>query len=155
MNEDFQRYVESLHPKFERLTHTTPVKVAAIPKDAPRKAIYLFSEGGQNLYVGRTNRLRDRMREHSMPSARHNQAVLAFRLAREQTGRITAAYSKEGGRAALSEDPAFDQAFAAAKARVRQMDLRFVEETDPFRQALLEIYAAIALDTHYNDFETH
>ncbi len=35
------------------------------------------------------------------------------------------------------------------------MDLRFVEETDPFRQALLEMYAAIALKTPHNDFETH
>jgi len=55
----------------------------------------------------------------------------------------------------LSKDPAFAQAFAAAKARIRQMDLRFVEENDPFRQALLEIYAAIALNTPHNDFETH
>jgi hypothetical protein len=35
------------------------------------------------------------------------------------------------------------------------MDIRFVEENDPLRQALLEIYAAVALCTPYNDFETH
>lgn len=35
------------------------------------------------------------------------------------------------------------------------MDLRFVEETDPLRQAFLEIYVAVALNTPHNDFETH
>jgi hypothetical protein len=35
------------------------------------------------------------------------------------------------------------------------MDLRFVEEADPTRQALLEIYAATVLETPFNDFENH
>ena len=35
------------------------------------------------------------------------------------------------------------------------MDLRFVEEADPTRQALLEIYASVVLRTEYNDFDTH
>ena len=155
MNEDFQKYVEALHPKLELLINMKPVKVATMPKDAPTKAVYLFSENGKNLYVGRTNHLRNRMRQHSIPAAQHNQAVFAFRLARQQTGRIAAAYSPEGGRVALTKEPDFAEAFIAAKARIRKMDLRFVEETDPFRQALLEMYAAVALKTPHNDFETH
>lgn len=155
MNEYFQRYVEALHPKFELLSDMKAVKIATIPKDAPSKAVYLFSEDGQPLYVGRTNHLRNRMRQHSIPGAQHNQAGFAFRLARQQTGHMFATYSPEGGRVALSKDRAFAAAFLAAKARIRQMDLRFVEETDPFRQALLEIYAAVALKTPHNDFETH
>jgi len=35
------------------------------------------------------------------------------------------------------------------------MDVRYVEETDPLRQALLEIYVSIVLKTPYNDFDTH
>jgi len=35
------------------------------------------------------------------------------------------------------------------------MDGRYVEESDPLRQALLEMYAAIALNTPHNSFETH
>jgi hypothetical protein len=49
----------------------------------------------------------------------------------------------------------FADAFQQAKARVRDMDLRFVEEADPTRQALLEIYASVVLRTKYNDFDTH
>jgi len=55
----------------------------------------------------------------------------------------------------LMRDPDFKAAFSASKARIRAMDYRFVEELDPMRQALLEIYCAAALETPYNDFRTH
>ncbi len=35
------------------------------------------------------------------------------------------------------------------------MDIRFAEEFDSVRQALLEVYAATALQTPFNDFENH
>jgi hypothetical protein len=155
MNENFKRYVDALHPKFETLVEMEPIRIAALPKEAPQKAVYLFSENGKHLYVGRTNHLRNRMRQHSIPAAQHNQAVFAFRLARVQTGHAPAAYSTIGGRVALCREPEFAAAFVGAKARIRQMDLRFVKEDDPFRQALLEMYVAIALNTPHNDFENH
>lgn len=155
MHESFKRYVEALHHSFEQLIQMQPVRIAALPRSSSQKCVYLFSEQGKHLYVGRTRRLRNRLRQHSMPAAQHNQAVFAFRLAREATGRIEAAYNKEGSRAALTKDPSFASAFNEAKARIREMDLRFVEEQDPLRQALLEIYVAIVLQTPYNDFETH
>jgi hypothetical protein len=96
------------------------------------------------------------LRQHSIPSSRHNQAVFAFRLAREATGKLEAAYSGEGRRVALAtDDPIFAVAFDSAKTRVRSMHVRYVQETDPLRQALLEIYAAVVLGTPYNDFNTH
>jgi hypothetical protein len=52
-------------------------------------------------------------------------------------------------------DPDFAKAFLLAKQRVRGMDLRYVEEVDQLRQALLEIYVAVVLRTPYNDFATH
>ena len=52
-------------------------------------------------------------------------------------------------------DPTFAAAFQAAKERIRGMEYRYVEETDQNRQALLEIYCAVVLDTPYNDFGTH
>ncbi len=156
MEPAFVRYAESLHPSFERLVAMPPVTIATLPRDAPRECVYLFSEQGKNLYVGRTRHLKRRLREHSIPSAQHNQAVFAFRLARETTGRLVAAYSGEGRRASLAtDDAAFAAAFTAAKARVRAMEVRYVEETEPLRQALLEIYAAVVLATPFNDFNTH
>lgn len=156
MQPAFVRYAESLHPSFERLVAMSPVTIATLARDAPSACVYLFSEHGLNLYVGRTRNLRQRLRQHSIPSSQHNQAVFAFRLAREATGRITAAYKGDGRRIALAaNDATFSAAFSAAKTRVRQMQLRYVEELDPLRQALLEIYAAVVLATPYNDFNTH
>jgi hypothetical protein len=76
-------------------------------------------------------------------------------MARKETGRMQASYSTSGSRRELETDPVFEPAFGRAKARIRSMDLRFVEETDPTRQALLEIYAATVLETPFNDFKNH
>jgi predicted GIY-YIG superfamily endonuclease len=155
MQEAFKKYVDALNPAFERLINMPPITIATLPTVLPSECVYLFSEGDQHLYVGRTNHFHNRMRQHSIPASRHNQAVFAFRLARLATGRTEVAYAAAGGRVALAAKPEFAAAFSAAKTRVRQMELRFVEEADPLRQALLEIYAAVALKTPHNSFENH
>lgn len=53
------------------------------------------------------------------------------------------------------EDPAFASAFMAAKARICNMELRYVEESDPVRQTLLEVYVAVVLEAKHNDFDNH
>lgn len=122
----------------------------------PRKGVYLLSEYGSHLYVGRSNDIKQRIGRHSLPGATHRMAAFAFRLAREATGNLKPTYKKgSGSRQALMEDEVFVAAFDAAKARIRKMELRFVEEADPVRQALLEIYVAVVLSTPYNDFDNH
>jgi len=155
MHEAFRAFADTLHPSFERLVSMSPVSISTIPREVGECGIYLFSEGDLHLYVGRTRKFRQRMRNHSLPSSQHNQAVFAFRLARGATGKLEAAYSGEGRRRELVNDQSFATAFANAKSRIRQMDLRFVEESDPLRQALLEIYVSVVLKTPYNDFNTH
>lgn len=155
MDDGFREYIESLHPAFESLLGMEPFKISTLPNKLPKGCIYLFSEGARHLYVGRTSRFRNRMRQHSIAGAQHNQAVFAFKLAREMTGRVKATYAVEGSRNMLQDDPVFAAAFLEAKARVRGMDLRFVEEQDSLRQTLLEIYVAVVLKTPYNDFDTH
>jgi len=155
MNEIFRNHVESLQPAFERLVTMPPVKVCELPNEMPERGIYLFSEGSRHLYVGRTNRLRDRLREHCRKSSTHNSAPFAFLLARLVSGFRTASYQAIGSRASLAIDEIFGQAFVDAKNRVSKMDVRYVEEVNPVRQALLEMYAAIALDTPHNSFENH
>lgn len=155
MHEAFREYVEALHPSFERLLNARPVKIKDLSRDAPAQCIYLFSEGSRHLYVGRTKKLRQRLRQHSIPGSQHNQAVFAFRLARESTGILVATYTVSGSRAALCAQDDFGSAFVLAKERVRNMDVRYVEEKDALRQALLEICVSVVLKTPYNDFETH
>jgi hypothetical protein len=155
MDQAFKQFVETLRPSFKRLMRMTPLNMAALPSKLPEKCIYLLSEKNKHFYVGRTRRLRQRLRQHSVPGSQHNHAVFAFKLAKEMTGCPAATYSSKDSRTALCAQPRFAKAFTRAKARVRNMDLRYVEETDPTHQALLEIYVSVVLHTKYNDFDTH
>jgi hypothetical protein len=155
MHPIFAAVANELDPKFQALLSMAPVRYGRLPRHLPERAIYLFSEGDQHLYVGRTNRLRQRLRGHCIPSATHFTATLAFRMARQVTGLTQATYTTDGSRAALVDHEVFGPQFIMAKQQISQMELRYVEETDPVRQALLEIYTAVVLKTPHNDFDNH
>lgn len=138
-----------------------PVSGGATPEyqvakgERPR-GVYLFSEGGEHLYVGRSNRLLHRYKNHWMTNKTEREAAFAFKLARQATGFVKASYQKgEGSRAGLAANPTFVEAFTQAKARIQAMEYRWVLEPDPTTQCLLEIYAATALGTPFNDFDNH
>lgn len=155
MNATFRRYVRLLDAKVDDLLAARPHKYAELPRGSvPQSGIYLFSEGKRHFYVGRSNRIRARLRSHCRDSSRHNAASFAFLLAREWTIKDKTGYTRRS-RDALSADRTFAAAFTKAKAYLRTLDIRFVEEQDQVGQALLEIYAAVRLDTPYNDFRTH
>lgn len=155
MNEIFRLHIESLHNSFENLLNCEPFSFDAIPKILPTSGIYLFTENGKHLYTGRTNGIRTRLKQHCRPGSTHNSAPFAFRLARESCNILKATYKKEGSRASLIENPEFSTAFNSAKSRLRTMQIRVVEESNPLRQALLEMYVHISLETPYNDFNNH
>lgn len=155
MNPKFAKFVESLEPAFQRLVQMQPVKASHLPRSMPTHGIYLFSDGAKHLYVGRSNNIRNRVRLHCRPGSQHNQATFAFRMARHQTGRMNAAYTTAGSRGEMVKDAVFGPVFVACKENIRSLNLRFVEELDPTRQALLEIYTATVLETPFNDFENH
>ncbi len=155
MNEEFKKHIEALDPTYQRLVGMTPVQIPRLPRTMPEAGVYLLSEQGAPLYVGRSNRMRARLQEHCRRSSGHNAAPFAFRLAREATGKREASYEEKGSRAQLEREPDFKSAFDLAKQRIRDMEVRFVEERDPLRQGLLEVYAALASGAKYNDFDTH
>ena len=155
MHEVFKGYIESLEPSFQRLMNMEPVSVATLPSETPKAGIYLFSELGENLYVGRTNTMRKRLQNHCRPSSGHNSATFAFRLTRQITGMTQATYTAKGSRQELERDLIFSPVFIEQKNRVRKMNVQFVSEPDPMRQALLEMYVAVSLGTPHNDFDNH
>jgi hypothetical protein len=156
MHKVFIPYIDQAHDKVNQLLEMKPVTCTTLPKQMPAAGIYLFSEGNSHWYVGRSNHIKRRLGRHSRPGSTHRMAAFAFLLARKETGNLKATYKAgEGSRNGLMENLIFVDAFSKAKARIRCMDVRFVEETDPTRQALLEIYTAVVLGTPYNDFDTH
>jgi predicted GIY-YIG superfamily endonuclease len=152
MNE-FAQAVKDVEEKCSKLLASPGHSMAALPKEIPLAGVYLFSERGRAMYVGRTNNLRKRLQYHMRNS--HNQATFAFLLAREETGKTKATYQKDGSREDLLTQPEFRSAFDAARERVREMDVQFVDEPDPIRQALLEICTALQAGARYNDFDNH
>ena len=155
MHKVFKEYIDSLEPSFQKLMKMQPVTVATLPPDMPKAGIYLFSDSGKPLYVGGTNTLKRRLQAHCRPSAGHNSATFAFRLARQHTGITQATYTAKGSRSNLETSPEFSPVFIEQKKRVRNMEVQFVEESEPMRQALLEMYVAVSLGTPHNDFDNH
>lgn len=155
MNEKFKQFIDSLEPSYQELMRMRPVTVPTLPQSMPPAGVYLFSEGKQHLYVGRTNSIRKRLQNHCRPSSGHNVATFAFRLARNLTGQITPTYTTDGSRKHLQSDPNFNAVFTTQKERVRNMDVRYISEKNPMHQALLEMYISVCLCTPYNDFDNH
>lgn len=152
MNE-FDHAVSDVIKKCSQLLASPKHRMNNLPKDMPLAGIYFLSEHGKALYVGRTNKLRNRLQYHTRNN--HNQATFAFLLAREKTGKKKASYQKAGSRDDLLTQPDFRYAFDLARQRIKEMDVQFVEEADPIRQALLEICTAMTACARYNDFDNH
>ena len=151
--DNFENVMADVKNSFAALMASPIHSISQLPREMPKAGIYLFSENGKALYVGRTNNMRNRLQFHTRDN--HNQATLAFLLARRKTGRLKASYQKEGSRSDLLNDPIFRSAFDEARDRIKRMSVQFIEERDPIKQALLEIYVAYQVKAEYNDFDNH
>lgn len=141
--------------KYDALMHATPYKASSVPREFDGvPGVYLFSEDGNPLYIGRADNIRRRLHNHRHRS--HNTATFAFLLARHDTGIREATYQPTGSRSDLLKNNAhFSEAFDKARHRIAQMEVQIVREADPVKQALLEIYSAFVCGAKYNDFKNH
>jgi len=119
----------------------------------PKSGVYVFYREDKPLYVGRSNRLKERIQEHGRLSSDHYSATLAFNIAKEKVN-----YKSEhrlATRNDLEKAPGFEKAFFLARKQVAEMQVKIIEIKDQIEQALFEIYAHLTLNTKYNDFSTH
>lgn len=132
----------------------------------PREhGVYLFTEAGRHLYVGRCglteraakrgrghSNFRTRLAGHTRPSSAHNQATFAWRLAVEAVeGQFEGLPTT---RAELQLDSRFRREFVRQKERVAAMDFRVATIADNFESYVFEPFAALMLDTPYNSWAT-
>lgn len=155
MHARFEAAISDFEAKLADLLASAAYCFGQVPTGIPKAGVYLFTEKGRHLYVGRSNRLRERYFLHCRPGSKQNQASFAYKLAREELNLGVASYSPTGSRAAIAASEPFTPVFDAAKARIRSMEYRFLDEPNQVRQALFETYCALVLDTPYNDFDTH
>ncbi len=155
MKKQFRDMMKEVERKYDSLVASESFPFSEPPSQLEKsRGVYLAAENGVPLYVGRANNLRARLRSHLYRS--HNTATFAFLLARHDTGILKATYTTKGSRAdLLKNNPGFSDAFDRAIGRIRAMDVRIVEEDEPTRQALLEIYTATVSAAKYNNFDNH
>lgn len=156
MHEKFQLLTERLHEKYEQLMQSEPLRADQLPPKGKGAGVYTFTENGKVIYVGRTGNVKQRFVQHTGDGAPHNQAALAFKFAKAILNIPKPTYKNdENSRRNLMLNTAFMEVFLAEKRRLRDLEFRFVEETDPTRQALLEIYVSEVCESPNNDFDNH
>ena len=113
----------------------------------PKQGVYVLYEGGEPIYVGRSNDIPRRIRDHST-SSRHQSATFAFKLLRENLD------NPKGTREEIQKK--YSKEYDLQRERVGKMTIRAVEIKDQREQTIFEIYAVLSLGTtRYNTFETH
>ena len=137
---------------FAELLNQEPKPLASCGIFPNEPAIYAFFDGSKPVHVGRTRNLRQRLRGHQRNS--RYTASFAFKTARRATGR-QATYLRGEGRDALLKEPAFAKAFSDALLMIKGLSVRYLIVSDPIEQYLLELYAALELNTSLSEFETH
>ena len=147
----FNAHVAACEARYNELMQSAPLSKREINATLKSAAgVYMFFEHGVPMYAGRTNDMKRRYGEHTWPSSCDNKAPLAFNLLKKEQGWESASYQTKGSRKELAKHPGF----AEQKQRVANMEVRFVREADPVRQAMLEMYAAEAAGTG-NCFDNH
>lgn len=151
MNERFLGHIDAATVHFAQLLSQPllPVRGHGLTE---QKGIYVLYEGAAPVHVGRTRKIRQRLRAHCTPN--HNSASFAFKRARKELGR-KASYSVTNSRAALQLDPVFGPCFQKHVAAVAEMQVRFLPLDDPIDQYLLELYAVLELGLPEDEFDTH
>ena len=144
---DFASAIDGIKPAFRRLVEMDPFRLDEVPSPVPdaQPGVYLLSESGRPLYVGRTRNVRRRLSGHR--SSAVTRATLAVKMARIAANRPATYTTGNSASHLYSHDPTFRTGFDEARARICAMEVRWVDEADDVRQAMLEIYAAVDLDT--------
>jgi predicted GIY-YIG superfamily endonuclease len=149
-NTEFHGLIQDFPVLLKRLRHDT--YPAGAFRKPPEKGVYAFRVGEVTWYVGRTDRMAGRWADHTRDGSDDHKASFAFLLAKEAAEK---AHIHARSRKALARDGRFKRYFRKAKADIRRMSRHAVEVTDPRRQALFEIYAAVALRAMHVDLRNH
>ena len=138
--------------RLKQLSGKTAISIDRIGvTDVPKQGVYVFCEKNKPIYVGRSNRMKERLKEHSQTGSDQYSATLALRMAKKDMR----TEQKKLTNKQLMEDSDFVKKFKEAKKRIANTEIRFIEIKDQAEQSVFEIYAAFVLETELNDFGTH
>ena len=84
----FDRLAADLPQLLERLLDAPAAPVAEHAQIPNAAGIYLFSELDHAIYVSQTRKLKQRLRNHTNPLGKNNQATFAFLVAKEEAEKV-------------------------------------------------------------------
>lgn len=139
------------------------------PRD--QRGVYLFSEAGQHLYVGRTGitarsrakggepitSFRHRFDQHVQPGRPPGASSFANRLMLERATQLDLVVPGNWWADRHEASLEIYDLYKAAKTRIGGMECRVVPFEDDIkgvRSTVAEVYAHVHLETPYNDFST-
>jgi len=151
----FLQLIDAMEGKLTRMEESPAVAFPFQVGTTALKGGYVFYLDGNAQYTGRSNDVPKRLKQHSLVGSGYRSAAFAMRIAKRQLGLPRTYHLSRDHNDHPLNDPRLPDAFEAAKAKIRNMSVRVIEENDPTRQALLEIYIATRLGCPYNDFDNH
>ena len=152
MHPEFQKIVDQMEPLLRTLEKSDGFIIENGIGPLPEKGVYVFYEDGKPIYVGRSNRMRARIREHAAESSRHESATFAYKLLLDAIGEPG---GHSSSRTRKEIQASYSQEYQRQRQRIRRMELRAVQIENQRVQSVFEIYAIIALGTFkYNAFHT-
>ena len=86
MRSGFQKIVDHMEPLFQALLARPLHTVKNGLRNLPQRGVYAFYENDRAIYVGRSNRMRNRIREHGAENSRQGAATFAYKLTLEAAG---------------------------------------------------------------------
>ena len=153
MTMTWENIQNELHSKLEKLNKSEYSNIEDVNF---QRGIYVFYEEDKPIYVGRSNRIGKRLKEHGNVNSSHFSASFAFLLAKQIAKENNIEFKREGknkSRTEIQNDSEFD--FKNQKQRVAKMKFKTIEIEDSNFQAIFEIYVSMQLNTFYNKFDNH
>ena len=112
--------------------------------------IYVFYENEIPVYIGRTNNIKQRLKNHLTEDRGYAKATFAFLKAAKKFNGQQKLSRKE-----KFNDPDFKQHFLNALDEISQMKVKFINIDNQEEQHILEIFFAMEYKTEYNTFKNH
>jgi hypothetical protein len=153
MKGEFERIIRKFPGWLDLLQKNPPLSRDDL-SNVPDQGIYVYyNKENLPIYVGRSDRMRTRLLEHSRPSSGHTSATFAYLMAREKWNVLHPDETRTRKELETNED--FSKVYGEKKQELASMKVRVIEIVDPAEQALFEIYASLELETPYNAWENH
>ncbi len=152
LNKTFFNAINAAESCFASLKTDDFLTLQQLVLEPEQAGVYVLYEGEEAVYVGRTRRIRKRIRDHL--SDNHFSATFVKRLARNDWHKAHSP-TKRCPTTTLLDDTNYKRFVTIRREYVSRLQIKYLPCPDPLEQYLLEAYAIVALDLGHEELKTH